>query len=348
MRTPLAPLLMYMRIGSSSSTSSSSQPFSLHAPSAWEVRKAIGKLKNTPALGEDGVPTSVIKDLAQVLAAPLAHLVGRSIAAGRVPAAFKTANVVPVHKKGKDPSLPSSYRPVAVLCALSKVQESIIADQLVPFLARRLPQEQWGFRRARGAAGALAAAHGRWTRSKVLGQTVAVAAFDFSNAFDTMGVEELVLKLQSNMSEEAVLWFRDYLSNRHQRVRFGSSCSSLRKVSYGVPQGSLLGPLLFTALTSDLPSFIGSSSSSNIGITLYADDTCIWCTHKDPAVVRRELELASSKLVQFAQNNSLALNTSKTQVIWSSNPLPVLVGDTLVQPMDELLLLGGGLPYVQN
>ncbi len=187
----------------SSSTSSSSPPFSLHAPSAWEVRKAIGKLKNTPALGEDGVPTSVIKDLAQVLAAPLAHLVGRSIAAGRVPAAFKTANVVPVHKKGKDPSLPSSYRPVAVLCALSKVQESIIADQLVPFLARRLPQEQWGFRRARGTAGALAAAHGSWTRSKVLGQTVAVAAFDFSNAFDTMGVEELVLKLQSlNMSEE--------------------------------------------------------------------------------------------------------------------------------------------------
>ena len=323
------------------SSSSSAQSFSLRAPSAWEVSKAIRRLKNTPALGEDGIPTSVIKDLAQVLAAPLAHLVDRSIAAGCVPAAFKTANVVPVHKKGKDPSLPSSYRPVAILSALSKVLESIVADQLVPFLARCLPPEQWGFRRARSTAGALATAHGSWMKSKVLGQTVAVAAFDFSNAFDTMGVEELVTKLEGlNMSEGAVLWFRDYLSNRFQRVRYGSSSSSLRRVSHGVPQGSLLGPLLFTALTADLPSFIGGSSNSNIGITLYADDTCVWCSHKDPAVVKKELEVVSSRLVRFAQDNSLALNASKTQVIWSSNPLPILVGDTLVRPMDDLLLLG--------
>ena len=326
---------------STSSTTRSSSPFILHAPTAWEVTRAIRKLKNTPALGEDGVPTGVLKDLAQVLAAPLAHLAGRSIEAGRVPAAFKIANVVPIHKRGKDPSQPSSYRPVAILCALSKVLESLVVDQLVPFLAKRLPTEQWGFRRARGTAGALAAAHGCWTRAKTLGQTVVVAAFDFSNAFDTMGVEELVLKLQGlDIGDEAVLWFRDYLSNRLQRVRYGSASSSLRQVSFGVPQGSLLGPILFTALTADLPSAVSSSSNNNIGITLYADDTCIWCAHKDPKVVQKELEVASAKLLQFAQDNSLALNTSKTQIIWSNNPSPVLVGDALVQPQDELLLLG--------
>ncbi len=328
-------------VGPPTISSSTGTPFALRAPTAWEVLKAIGKLKNTPALGEDGVPTSVIKDLAQVLAAPLAHLVGRSIEAGQVPAAFKIANVVPIHKRGKDPSQPSSYRPVAILCALSKVLESLVADQLVPFLARRLPTEQWGFRRARGTAGALAAAHGCWMRAKVQGLTVAVAAFDFSSAFDTMGVEELVLKLRGlNIGDGAVLWFRDYLSNRLQRVRCGSASSTLRQVSFGVPQGSLLGPLLFTALTADLPSFIGSSSNDNIGITLYADDTCIWCAHRDPAVVQKELELASARLLLFAQDNSLALNTSKTQIIWSNSPSPVLVGDTLVQPQDELLLLG--------
>ena len=335
-----APSTCSSSTSSTSSTSGTSSPFTLHAPSAWEVRRAIGKLRNTPALGEDGIPTGVLKDLAQVLAAPLAHLVGRSIAAGRVPTAFKIANVVPIHKRGKDPSQPSSYRPVAILSALSKVLESVVADQLVPFLAKRLPTEQWGFRRARGTAGALTAAHGCWTRAKVQGLTVVVAAFDFSNAFDTMGVEELVLKLRGlNFGGEAVLWFRDYLSNRRQRVRYGSATSSLRNVSFGVPQGSLLGPLLFTALTADLPSSIGSSTN-NIGVTLYADDTCIWCAHGDPVVAKERLELASAKLLRFAQDNSLALNTSKTQIIWSNSPSPVLIGDALVQPEDELLLLG--------
>ncbi len=133
-----------------SSKSASSSPFTLRPPTAWEVRKAIGKLKNTPALGEDGIPTGVIKDLAQVLADPLSHLVDRSIAAGRVPAAFKTANVVPIYKRGKDPSQPSSYRPVVILCALSKVLESLVVGQLVPFLVRRLPTEQWGIEEPEG------------------------------------------------------------------------------------------------------------------------------------------------------------------------------------------------------
>lgn len=330
-------------LSSSTSTTSSTadQPFSLRSPTPWEVRKAIGRIRNTPAIGEDGIPTSVVKDLAEVLAAPLAHLVDRSLAAGRVPAAFKIANVVPVFKRGKDPSKPSSYRPIAILCALSKVVESVVVDQLVPFLSHRLPNEQWGFRRARGTAGALAAAHGSWTKAAVQGKTVAVAAFDFSSAFDTMGVMELVLKLRGlNIGEDAVSWFRDYLSNRLQRVRYGSSCSTLRQVSYGVPQGSLLGPLLFTALTASLPSFLGSSTNNNIGITLYADDTCIWAAHKDPAVVKKELEQAASRLLWFAQENSLALNTAKTQVVWTDHPSPILVGKSLVQPQEELLLLG--------
>ncbi len=322
-------------LGSASSSSS----FVLRAPTEGEVLKAVMKLRNTPALGEDGVPTSVIKDLGTVLSAPLAHLARRSFISKKFPTAFKTANVVPIFKRGKDPTLPSSYRPVAILCAISKVLESLVLAQLVPFLAPRLPQEQWGFRPARSTSGALAAAQGSWLRSRVRGETVAVAAFDFSSAFDTLGVEELVLKLRRlDIGEDAVLWFRDYLSNRLQRVRYGSACSSLRSVSYGVPQGSLLGPVLFTALISDLP--LAVSGLESIGITLYADDTCLWSAHRDPGVVKRELELASSRLLSYALANSLALNPAKTQLLWTNDPSPVLVGDTLVQPQDELLLLG--------
>ncbi len=322
---------------SASSLPSSSSSFALRPPTVTEVLKAITGLKNTPATGEDGVPTKVVKDLAQVLAAPLAHLAKRSFISGRVPALFKYANVVPVYKRVKDSTQPSSYRPVAILCALSKVLESLVLSQLTPFLSQRLPTAQWGFRRARSTAGALAAAHGGWTRSRVKGETVAVAAFDFSSAFDTLGVEELVLKLQGlDIGGPAVSWFQDYLSGRHQRVRYGSSLSTLRDVSYGVPQGSLLGPVLFTALTSDLPDALGN----NVSVTLYADDTCIWCADKDPGVVKKELESASSRLLSYALDNSLALNPDKTQLIWSSNPSPIRVGSTVVHPQEELLLLG--------
>ena len=325
---------------SSSSPSSSSPSFSLRPPSAWEVRKIIGKLRNTPALGEDGIPTSVVKDLAQVLAAPLAHLAERSFCSGRVPSAFKIANVVPILKPGKDSALPSSYRPVAILSALSKVLEGIVLEQLSPFLARRLPGEQWGFRKARSTSGALAAAQGSWCRARTQGKVLAVAAFDFSSAFDTLGVEELVTKLQRlDIGKGAVLWFRDYLSSRKQRVRYGSASSSLQDVIYGVPQGSLLGPVLFTTLIADLPSAV-LDGSSNLGITLYADDTCVWSAHKDPAVAKRELEQASSRLLSYALDNSLALNPAKTQLLWTSDSLPISIGTTVVHPQDELLLLG--------
>ncbi len=326
----------------SSSSSSSSSSFWLRAPSEGEVLKAIGKLRNTPALGEDGIPTAVIKDLAPVLAAPLAHLARRSFICGRVPSAFKVANVVPILKPGKDPRLPSSFRPVALLNALSKVLESLVMSQLSPFLGRRLPQEQWGFRPARSTAGALAAAHGSWCGARVQGKSLAIAAFDFSSAFDTLGKDELLPKLRGlDIGEGAITWIGDYLSDRRQRVRYGSASSSLRDISYGVPQGSLLGPLLFTALTADLPATITDNGrNSNIGITLYADDTCIWSAHRDPVVAKEELELASNKLLHYALANSLALNPGKTQLIWTSSPFPITVGSTVIHPRDELLLLG--------
>ncbi len=320
---------------SSSALSPSTSTFVLRPPTVTEVVRAISRLKNTPATGEDDVPTKVIKDLAQVLAAPLAHLASRSFASGKVPTLWKHANVVPIFKKGKDPAQPASYRPVAILCALSKVLESLVLVQLAPFLAPRLPPGQWGFRQARSTSGALAAAHGQWTRSRIQGEVLAVAAFDFSSAFDTLGVEELVLKLvRLGIGQGAVKWFRDYLSDRVQRVRYGTATSTLRPVSFGVPQGSLLGPVLFTTLIFDLPAVVG------VNVTLYADDTCLWHAAKDPIEVQKELELASSKLLDYALENSLALNPAKTQLVWSSSQSPILVGTTVVQPQEELLLLG--------
>ncbi len=313
----------------------------LSSPSETAVVRAISNLKCTPALGEDGVPVQVLKDLAPVLAAPLAHLASCSFSSGKFPSLFKLANVVPVPKRGKDPSLPSSYRPVSLLPACSKVLEGLALQQLTPHLSLHLPNEQWGFRTGRSTAAALAAAHGAWWGARTLGRSLAVAAYDFSSAFDTLGVEELTGKLEElDLGEESISWVQDYLSGRRQRVRVGSSTSSFRDVLYGVPQGSLLGPSLFISLIFDLPTALGLTDDD--GVTMYADDCCIWTSHKEPRVVKSRLEVLSGRLLRFALENTLSLNSSKTQIMWSGPGAPpsINVGPSVVPIGRELLLLG--------
>ncbi len=327
----------------SAPSSSSSSSFQLRPPSESDVIKAINRLKNTPALGEDGIPTRILKDLAPVLAPLLAHLARRSFQSSKVPALFKVANVVPVLKKGKNAASPSSYRPIALLTTMSKVLERLVLQQFSPHLDKGLPPAQWGFRKNRGTAAALATAQGHWAWLRAAGAVIGVAAFDYSSAFDTLGMRELVSKLEVlNVGPKARLWFEDYLGGRKQRVRLGTASSGLRGISFGVPQGSLLGPTLFIALTSDLPAALDLDKDWE-GISIYADDCCIWTAHKSQERARIRLEELSSKLAEYSLVNSLSLNPGKTQVMWiggSASPPPTNIGGTLVAPSDTLQLLG--------
>ncbi len=338
---PSAPLSSPAPSSSSSPPSSSS--FEFRPPTEKDVIKALGGLRNTPALGEDGIPVKILKDLALVLASPLAHLARRSFESSTVPRIFKTANVVPVLKRGKDPTNPSSYRPVALLTAMSKILESLVLQQFFPHLEAGLPPEQWGFRPNRGTSSALALAQGHWARHRAAGLVTGVAAFDYSSAFDTMGARELVSKLRDlAVGPKASRWFEDYLSGRTQRVRLGAASSGLRGINLGVPQGSLLGPALFIALTSDLPTALALDKMSE-GVSVYADDCCLWSAHKNPDVVRSRLEELAARLADYSLRNSLSLNAGKTQILWIGggiSPPSTKVGDSMVPPAETLQLLG--------
>ncbi len=316
--------------------------FSFRMPTESETLRTIMGLRNTGALGDDAVPVGVLKEMAPALAAPMAHLARRSLTVGWFPSAFKIANVVPIIKKGKDPSLPASYRPVSLLPVLSKVLESLVQQQLSPYLSSLLPTSQWGFRKGRSTAAALAAAHASWSGHRAAGEVVGVAAFDFSSAFDTIGFGELVSKLDElGFSDGAKKWISHYLHGRRQRVRYGGCCSALQDVTCGVPQGSILGPTLFITLTYDLPKHLGLDEQSD-GIAIYADDVTIWSAHKSADKVRERLEHLSLKLGEYALENSLALNASKTQAIWfgMSSPPLLLIGNSRIKPQEELQLLG--------
>ncbi len=316
----------------------------LRPPSEMEVRKEILRLKNTGAEGVDCIPTIVLKVGADVLAGPIAHLISMSLETAKVPDGFKRANIVPVHKKKKPADIASSYRPVSLLPALSKVMERVIHKQLMVFMEGKLPNSQHGFRPRRNTVGAIVAAHGDWMGAKSRSEVIGIAAYDLSSAFDTIDHDRLVAKLKGlGVRGRSVAWFADYLSNRSQRVLYNDELSDFKDLKYGVPQGSILGPLLFLCLMVDLPAIISNAGSvnSNVGSSGYADDIVVWSAAKNATIVRQDLERISAVISSFMSDNYLVLNNDKTQVLWVGDEGgTVQVGNVAVAPSSRVDLLG--------
>jgi hypothetical protein len=172
--------------------------FSFRFASAGRIAKIFSGLKTTSALGTDGIPVSVLKMGSDMLAGPVSHLVSMSLLAGVFPSAFKTALIHPVYKEGgKARSNPALYRPVAILCALSNVLETVAKEDLKTYMAANnfLPTSQHGLRKGRSCTTALATAHAAWVAAKAKGKVVAVVRFDLSAAFNTVGREDLLPKM---------------------------------------------------------------------------------------------------------------------------------------------------------
>jgi hypothetical protein len=251
-------------------TSSHVPPFPFHFKfaNAKRTSEAIKSLNNTEALGTDGIPTSVLKKGVEVLAGPISHLVNRSLAKGRVPAAFKIGLVHPIHKgKGKPREDPGSYRPVSILPPMSKVLETLVKGNLEGHLKRvnGLPGSQYGFRPKRSCTSALAHGQAGKLSGAAKGKVVGLMAFDLSAAFDTVAADQLVPTLHAlGIMGRELRWFLDYMSGGKQCVVWDGTVSGLVNVLYGVRQGSILGLILFIILTSGMASFLGVEEDENM------------------------------------------------------------------------------------
>ncbi len=346
---------------------SDSSSFSLAEPTVQCVRRTILGLNNTPAIGNDGIPISVWKMAVDAVVGPIAHLVCLSIRQAKVPVAFKEAYVTPVFKgKGKSPSSMNSYRPVSVLPALSKVLEEVISQQLNSYLKDKLPGQQYGFRAGRNCVEAITAAHGGWVKAAAKGKAVAVAGFDFTSAFDTLDLGVLVTKLSRlGIRGRSLMWIRSYLSGRSQRLRYAGSLSGALPVEYGVPQGSILGPLFFICLVADLPGRLAAVDSDNGdelgGCVSYADDVVAWTTGNTAEVAKDRMERKARALYSYSNEHYLSLNPDKTQIMWAgkgsayNNSTCVNIAGTFVKPVPSMDILGVSfdsllrpLPFLQG
>ena len=251
---------------------------------------------------------------------------------------MKEARVIPVSKAG-NPSVPSNYRPISILPAISKVLERIMYDRLLNFLNKHkiLSSNQFGFRKNVSTYMATADIV-KYITDGFNSKEISIGVFlDLSKAFDTVDHNILLRKLTHYGIRGIVFnWFHSYLSNRKQVVRINNKSSSLSNISCGVPQGSILGPLLFLIYINDL-----CNCSSLLHFTLFADDTSILYKHKDlitgARVMNSELEIIS----MWFKINKLSLNISKTNFM-IFHPLQRKIGSV------DLFIDGNHIALVKN
>ena len=273
-----------------------------------EVENIIKSLKVSSA-GWDLVSACVVKKSYNFVLSPLTHVMNLSIVTGIFPNELKVARVIPLFKSG-DITAFSNYRPVSVLPLFSKILERLMYTRLLSFINKHklLYSFQFGFRQGHSPNLALIYLVDKISNALENGDYVLGVFLDFSKAFDTVNHEILFSKLEHyGIRDTSLNWFKSYLNNRKQFVEYNGVSSEFQNITCGVPQGSILGPLLFLIYINDL-----ASVSSKIFTLLFADDSNLFLSGKNPNTLIETMNCEIDKVIEWLKINKLSLNLKKT------------------------------------
>lgn len=276
-----------------------------------EVEDALQTLKLGKSSGPDGINNRVLKELSSELANPLCSLYNFSLQHSIVPDSWKEANVSPIYKKD-DPSDVSNYRPISLLNTLGKVFEKIVHKHLFNFLSSHkiITNLQSGFVPGDSTVNQLVTIYDTFCKALDDGKEVRAVFCDVSKAFDRVWHRGLLLKLRSvGITGSLLNWFSDYLSNRRQRVVLPGACSDWKNITAGVPQGSILGPLLFLIFINDIVNDLDTN------VRLFADDTSLYIIVDTPENAALKLNNDLRKIHSWATQWLVTFNPSKSETL---------------------------------
>jgi hypothetical protein len=304
------------------------------------VLKQLKKLDISKATGSDGIPSIILKQCAEELAPSLTRVINLSLRTGIVPNVWKKATVCPIHKKGSKSEV-TNYRPISLLPIPSKIMERCVFESVYDKVNPRLHPLQHGFRKGLSTTTQLLLVYDEV--GSVLdnrGQVDAVY-LDFSKAFDSVSHTLLLEKLKSFGFHSTLLgWFASYLANRIQEAVVEGSTSEESSVISGVPQGSILGPLLFLLYINDMTEIL----DEKVKIALYADDAKLLCSIMnmgDCEAMQRTLD----NLHRWSENWLLRFNVDKCCVMTftrklTPNKYPYHIGNAALEKVQSFKDLG--------
>ena len=321
--------------------------FDIPLMTVTEVYNALKYLKQSGTRDLDGLDTKILRLGSPLITNTLTYVFNLCIMKNTFPIAFKMAKVIPLYKSG-DSTNPSNYRPISIVSVLSKPLQKHINKHLLMHLDKYniLHSNQSGFRKKHSCETALASLVEQWLTNINNDEFNGVIFIDLKKkAFDVID-HSLLLRKQAlyEMSDSAMELFRSYLNNRQQCINVGTRKSSLSTLMYGIPQGSVLGPILFSLYINDRPLYITALCK------LFADDTPSHNHHADLNILHTSLQNCNNKLIDWTEMNHMVLHPDKTKFMLITTRqkrqhivsylLPLTAEDNIIKEVQNNRVLG--------
>ena len=279
----------------------------------YEIMQIIKKLKLNKSYGPYSFPTEIMHLVSAQISIPLSKIFNISVHNGTHPEKLKCADIIPIHKKGSN-LIVSNYRPISLLSNINKIFEKMMFKRISTFLEKYnlLHQLQFGFRKKHSTTHALVGISDKIQTALDEGNIACGIFVDFQKAFDTIHLSILLKKLEYYGFRGFINnWFSSYLTNRKQRVSINGYYSDYKLIKHGVPQGSVLGPLLFLLYINDLHNCIKHSLSFH-----FADDTNLLNINNNFKTIEKQVNRDLRSLINWLSANKISLNQGKTELVF--------------------------------